>query len=650
MKNKILILLLILATCFPLSASAQTKPSILQIEPIATIAALRATGATASTTDELWANVVAYSSIGDGGGGNFYWDYTSTAADNAGTIINPTINTGNGRWIRDCPTGVINVADFGAVGDAVIASVAYNPATHSGGVVGSYPYSIHEMTGTDNSTAFENAWNAVGDGDTFYIPAGNYLITSSSTTQTFSLMDASDLHNVSVKGDGMYSSKICLYQDLTTYSMWVWYLKDCTNITFKDFGVDFQGIGYPTDSGTPQCRGAIAHVGVTSGGVTDSIDFRDCYFRLNHPLGSYFGSGDTSVPDDDLCKLIGITLYGDYGSAPAAATNDLDPSATAVTNCSVVDCIFDETQARTIWCWMTEGTAILGNKSYKGGGVKPNSRNLHYNKNIIIQDNYFEAEPSWGDGVTSAPVIAVSSNNGNYVNTGVSVSNNRVRTKGNTSGIYMTGCSSPIIKDNYVYSVDPGPGSSFVYAGVLVKEYNPIGSANAGLVINPTVYNNLVVNYKNSYGVFVSAASDGIIANNIVSVASFSIFARCATGTLLICDNRVNSGGTGIYVARGAPSVFDAEYCVGRNLVSTMAVRGLDYSFGGSGSASAMIFESNSVSNCAVGMRYATKTHMYIRNTMRDNAADFSDMTSATAELTAVNFGSQTIWGFEADY
>lgn len=37
---------------------------------------------------------------GDGYGGTYFWSATSTAADDGSTVINPTGNTGAGRWIK----------------------------------------------------------------------------------------------------------------------------------------------------------------------------------------------------------------------------------------------------------------------------------------------------------------------------------------------------------------------------------------------------------------------------------------------------------------------------------------------------------------------------------------------------------------------
>lgn len=66
-----------------------------------------------SIADKL--EVLGYYEKGDGGGGTFYWDATSTETDNGGTIIQATGVT-TGRWKRVF-SGAINVKWFGAKGD-----------------------------------------------------------------------------------------------------------------------------------------------------------------------------------------------------------------------------------------------------------------------------------------------------------------------------------------------------------------------------------------------------------------------------------------------------------------------------------------------------------------------------------------------------
>ena len=86
-----------------------------QVQSFNSIAALRLRS---GTTIANAAKTLGYYSAGDGGGNSFYWDGTSTATDNAGTVIKPTSVSGAGRWLA-VDTSYINVKQFGAVGDGV---------------------------------------------------------------------------------------------------------------------------------------------------------------------------------------------------------------------------------------------------------------------------------------------------------------------------------------------------------------------------------------------------------------------------------------------------------------------------------------------------------------------------------------------------
>jgi hypothetical protein len=61
--------------------------------------------------------ILGYYTAGDGGGGTFYWDATSTETDNGGTVIQATGVT-TGRWLRVF-SGAVNVKEFGAKGDGI---------------------------------------------------------------------------------------------------------------------------------------------------------------------------------------------------------------------------------------------------------------------------------------------------------------------------------------------------------------------------------------------------------------------------------------------------------------------------------------------------------------------------------------------------
>ncbi len=63
--------------------------------------------------------VLGYHAKGDGGGGIFYWDPTSSAADDGGLVIEPNNHIGNGRWLRMVTSPGVNVRWFGAKGDGI---------------------------------------------------------------------------------------------------------------------------------------------------------------------------------------------------------------------------------------------------------------------------------------------------------------------------------------------------------------------------------------------------------------------------------------------------------------------------------------------------------------------------------------------------
>jgi hypothetical protein len=67
--------------------------------------------------------VRGYWTVGDGGGGSFHWDATSTETEDYGIHIVPDDAAG-GRWVRDYD-GKLNVRYFGAVGDGTTDDATY---------------------------------------------------------------------------------------------------------------------------------------------------------------------------------------------------------------------------------------------------------------------------------------------------------------------------------------------------------------------------------------------------------------------------------------------------------------------------------------------------------------------------------------------
>ena len=130
------------------------------------IAELKTYGASMSDGDSL--EILGYSTAGDGGGGTFYWDATSTDTDNVGTIIKATGVT-TGRWKR-VYSGSLNVLWYGADPTNTLDSIVALEAARD------HANSLYErVIQNDAGTWIGATWPAKVK--EVFFPAGSYKIS-----------------------------------------------------------------------------------------------------------------------------------------------------------------------------------------------------------------------------------------------------------------------------------------------------------------------------------------------------------------------------------------------------------------------------------------------------------------------------------------
>lgn len=165
------------------------------------------------------ANVLGYYTYADGGGGNFYWNITSTATDNGGTIIQVT-GVPTGRWIKITKNNTINIKEFSAVGDGVVIctnaiknSLAYLNSIGGGNLiidVGTYivddniviPSNVNIVGATKWNLA--NSFNYISSGDSPTYNATKIKLKNNSNVTVFtfdSLCVNSSIKNLFIDGN-----------------------------------------------------------------------------------------------------------------------------------------------------------------------------------------------------------------------------------------------------------------------------------------------------------------------------------------------------------------------------------------------------------------------------------------------------------------
>lgn len=140
-----------------------TSGNVLSVNPVvitvaySNIVSLKGIRPTVNTI----ARTQGYTTDNDGGSASYYFDITSNATDDGGSVLTPTVGSGAGRWLLIAIDNQVNAKQFGAVGDGTADDTNALQTAINYIVTGQY------TTGYPKNRA-----------TTLYIPAGVYKTTS----------------------------------------------------------------------------------------------------------------------------------------------------------------------------------------------------------------------------------------------------------------------------------------------------------------------------------------------------------------------------------------------------------------------------------------------------------------------------------------
>ena len=427
------------------------------------------------------AQTSGYYNAGDGGGNSFYWDGTSSAVDNGGTIIKPTFVSGAGRWLAVNHNN-LNALQFGVLADGL----------------------------TDCSTQLRNLFAAAADGAIVNFNNGTVLINKAPSNTYCVLINS----KITINGNGVLFK--CNENGVSTVfsiSKKVYFnnaivdadnrSNTCiTNIAGSDYSSFLNVECKNTTQQYSTALSAACFVAVSCA----PIFYQKC---IAHDATSYPNSiiGDVAgtargfhfygtSPASDLTHIVNeCTVYNIKNTNGLTGTlEDEDGIVAQMANSeiTITNCYFYGCQKRFI---KTEQPAFISNnRMYNSSSTtKMYSAISVYSSNVLVSDN--EITSTGGSGSFSVAAIEVSATN--TIAERVSIDNNTVYI-GNTADIAN-------------------------FAGVFIKGYGSTSISGLNVVIDPAL------TPLNAYGVRVEGDAT-TVGNNLTLTITNSYFKNLTSG------------------------------------------------------------------------------------------------------------------------
>lgn len=503
-------------------------------------------------------SLLGYYSVGDGGGGEFYWDSTSTETDNGGTIIQVTGFT-TGRWKRVF-SNYIDVRCFGSKGDG----------------------------STDDSINIQNAINYLNsiNGGSLFVSNGNYKIT-----QKLFLYS-----NIKIIGDG---NSNFIFNDIAdygirlvnTFSSGVNLLNNATegsnSITLTSGGGSFFSVGdyiYIEETNinfgnnfTGVFIGSV--ISKTADTITLSKPLSYSFSTSNDAKAYYFSSGNSFAKNVSIrninMKCVSTSPSNFIGFLDINKTKDLIIENNTFENCN----------GAAVIIYNSLNVSINNNSFSNIRTTSGVSISAAYSVSGIIKNNKIE-KSAFGINLNNCLEFNIESNilngykdiyNGRgikiqYNTRHCSISNNKINNTG-LYGIYVVDSSYNNINGNDLFCC----GTSTEYA-------ISVGGYLTSTFYYNTISNNIITGVNNSKGFLLY--SDGASANNSYILFSGNVIKNVTTPISIYTSSNVLINNIILNAGIGENSISINEG-TSKNLVANNVVKNSSSGFAISSSSSA---------------------------------------------------------------